>query len=463
MSVTARFAPSPTGLLHVGNIRTALINWLFTRKHSGVFVLRMDDTDYDRSEEKFEQAIIEDLLWLGLKWDRLEHQKDRVERYEEIKKFLIKSSRLYPCYETEEELEIKRKIRLSQGKPPVYDRAALQLTSKQIFEYEQAGKRPHFRFKLEHEDVIWDDLIQGQVKMNAGSFSDPIVIRGNGTWTYLLCSIVDDIDFKVTHIIRGEDHISNTAAQIQFFEALNAATPKFAHLARIVSKHEKISKRIGGFDIKTLRDEKEIEAMTIASFFALIGTSQDVSVFNKLEDLVKDFNIGNFHKSPIHYDQADLVRLNHKVLSNYSFAEVQKRLVKMDMPHANESFWNMIRSNINKLSESKYWYDVCYGEIAPLKFSGDDRKFLANAFELLPIETEWDENIWDKWIEAVKSRTDRRGKELFIVIRQALTAMDSGPELKILLPLIGKEKTQQRLRGIDDSIRARESKTTGNN
>ena len=301
--------------------------------------------------------------------------------------------------------------------------------------------------------MIWDDLIQGEIKVNSKSFSDPIIVRGNETWTYLLCSIVDDIDFDITHVIRGEDHISNTVAQIQFFEALNALVPKFAHLARIVSKHEKISKRIGGFDIKALRDEKEIEAMTIASFFALIGTSQDVSVFNKLEDLTKDFNIDDFHKNPIHYEEVDLIRLNHKVLSSYSFAEVQKRLVKKDMPRANDFFWDIIRNNINILSESKHWYDVCYEEITLPKFSSDDREFLAKAFEVLPEEVEWNENTWDKWIEAIKSYTDRRGKELFIIIRRALTAMDSGPELKVLLPLIGKEKIQQRLRGTDDNIR----------
>ncbi|NRA73288.1 MAG: glutamate--tRNA ligase [Rickettsiales bacterium] len=453
MNVSVRFAPSPTGLLHVGNVRTALINWLFAKKHSGNFILRMDDTDYDRSEEKFEQAIIEDLSWLGLKWDRLEHQKDRIDRYEEIKEILIKEGWLYPCYETEEELEIKRKIRLSQGKPPIYDRASLKLTSKQKFEYEQSGKRPHFRFKLKHEDVIWDDLIQGQVKMNAGSFSDPIVIRGNGTWTYLLCSIVDDIDFGITHIIRGEDHISNTVAQIQFFKSLKKSPPIFAHLARIVSKSEKISKRTGGFDIKTLREQKEIEAMSINSFFALIGTSRDVSVFNNIEELVSIFDINNFHKSPIHYEEDDLIRLNHKILSNYSFIEVEDRLKNMDMPLSNEAFWNIVHNNINKLSESKYWYDVCYSEIKLPEFSNDDKNFLERVYNLLPEDSKWNDNTWSKWIESIKLHTDKKGKGLFMLLRRALTGVDYGPELKFLLTLIGEDKIKKRLRGINGSIK----------
>jgi glutamyl-tRNA synthetase len=447
MNVITRFAPSPTGLLHVGNIRTALINWLFAKKHHGKFILRMDDTDYDRSEEKFEQAIVKDLRWLGLDWDRLEHQKDRINRYEEIKQLLIKDGRLYPCYETEEDLEIKRKIRLSQGKPPVYDRAALALTEKQIFEYEQAGKRPHFRFKLDHKDVSWNDLIQGQVKMNAGSFSDPIVIRGNGTWTYLLCSIVDDIDFNVTHIIRGEDHISNTVAQIQFFEALKSTPPIFAHLARIVSKTEKISKRVGGFDIQTLRDEKEIEAMTINSFFALIGTSKDVSVCSKLEGLVNNFSIEDFHKSPINYEEADLVRLNHRIISSYSFEEIKDRLATLGLSDLTGSLWIIIRNNIKKLSEAKYWHDVCCGEIVLPNFSTSDQEFLIKASDFLPKESNWDEGTWDKWIDSIKLHTTRRGKELFVPLRLALTGVKSGPELKILLPMIGKERVQRRLRG----------------
>jgi len=447
MTIKTRFAPSPTGFLHVGNIRAALINWLFARKHGGQFILRLDDTDYDRSEERFEQAIMKDLLWLGLNWDRVEHQRDRIDRYEEVKQRLINDGKLYPCYETEEELEVKRKIRLSQGKPPLYDRAALTLTAKEIFEHEQKGERPHFRFKLDHKDMSWNDLIQGQIKMNAGSFSDPVVIRANGTWTYMLCSVVDDIDFDITHIIRGEDHISNTIAQIQFFETLKAPAPTFGHLARITSKTEKLSKRIGGFDVGTLRDEKEIEAMTVNSFLALIGTSKDVSIFHKLEELVDNFNIEDFHKSPINYDEADLIRLNHKALQNYSFIEVKDRLAIIGAPKLDETLWLIIRSNINKLSEASHWCNVCYGEVELPEFSKTDQEFLADISDLLPKDLEWDEKTWSKWIEAIKTHTKRKGKELFMPIRLALTGVEFGPELKAILPIIGKEKTQQRLRG----------------
>jgi glutamyl-tRNA synthetase len=448
MNVITRFAPSPTGLLHVGNVRTALINWLFARKYNGKFILRLDDTDFDRSEEKFEKAIMRDLRWLGLEWDRLEHQKDRIGRYDEIKLQLVEAGRLYPCYESEEELEVKRKILLAQGKPPVYDRAALALTEKQILDYEREGKRHHFRFKLDYKDVIWDDLVQGQIKMNARSFSDPIVIRGNGTWTYLLCSIIDDIDFNITHVIRGEDHISNTLAQIQFFEALGATPPVFCHLARIASKTEKISKRVGGFDIQTLRDEKEIEAMTINSFLVLTGTSKDVSVSNSLEGLVESFTIDDFHKSAINYDEADLIRLNHKVLAEYDLADVKDRLMVLDMPAMTESLWTIIRGNIHKLSEAKHWYNVCFGEIVAPDLSTADKEFLAKAMEVLPRDSTWDEQTWDNWIAAVKSHTQRKGKDLFMPLRLALTGFDHGPELKFLLPMIGEERTKLRLKVI---------------
>jgi glutamyl-tRNA synthetase len=407
----------------------------------------MDDTDYDRSEEKFEKEIIKDLNWLGLSWDDIFHQKDRIARYDEIKKFLLEEGRLYPCYETPEELEIKRKILLSQGLPPVYDRAALELTSKEILEYEREGKRPHFRFKLDYKDIIWQDLVQGEVKMNAKSFSDPIVIRANGTWTYLLCSVVDDIDFGITHIIRGEDHISNSMAQTQFFESLKASIPTFAHLARISSKTEKISKRIGGFDIKTLREEKEIEAMTINSFLGLIGTSKDVEAFKNLEALISNFNIDDFNKSPVNYDEEDLVRLNHKIISGYSFSEVKDRLIQMNMTKMTEEIWGIIRGNISKISEAKYWYDVCCGDIDLPEFSSQDREFLTAAYKLLPKDDNWNEATWGEWTKDIKSETGRAGKELFIPLRLALTGVESGPELKIILPIIGKEKTKKRLIG----------------
>jgi glutamyl-tRNA synthetase len=312
-------------------------------------------------------------------------------------------------------------------------------------EYEKEVKRPHFRFKLDYKDISWKDLVQGESKMNGKSFSDPIVIRGNGTWTYLLCSIVDDIDFGVTHVIRGEDHISNTLAQLQFFESLNAKPPVFGHLARIASKSEKISKRVGGFDIKTLREKKGIESMTINSFLALIGSSKDVAVFNNLKNLVDNFNIDDFNKSPVNYEENDLVRLNHKLISEYLFEEVKDRLVDMEMEKITEKIWLIIRGNINKLSDAKYWYDVCCEEINLTEFSDEDRKFLNTSCDLLPKDSDWNENTWRIWTKNIKEATGRKGKELFMPLRLALTGVESGPELKILLPIIGKEKTARRL------------------
>ena len=445
-NVVTRFAPSPTGILHVGNIRTALINWLFARKSNGAFILRIDDTDLGRSKPEFEQAILEDLSWLGLTWDRLEHQKSRLEYYETAKRFLIDKGRVYPCYESAEELEIKRKILLSQGKPPVYDRAALSLTNEQIAANESRGLKPYFRFKLEHKNVTWDDMIRGHLQLNASSISDPVIIREDGTWTYMLCSVIDDIDFGITHIIRGEDHITNTVAHVQMFEALSKVLPKFGHLARITSKTEKISKRKGGFDVRSLREERGIEAMTINNFLALTGTSKNIVAFSKLQDLVSEFDIEAFQKSPTSYDETDLIRLNHKVISAYTFEQVQPKLKHLGLNNIDESFWNIIRSNLDILVEVRQWYDVCYGEIVPIISTQSDKEFLLEALALLP-RGNWDQNTWDEWINAIKPTTSRKNIELFMPIRLALTGMKFGPELKALLPIIGIDRTIQRLRG----------------
>lgn len=444
-SIITRFAPSPTGLLHVGNIRTALINWLFTRKAGGTFILRIDDTDLERSRPEFERAILEDLSWLGLEWDKLEHQRSRLDRYEEIKKLLIDQSKLYPCYETAEELEVKRKILLSQGKPPIYDRAALKLTKEQVEEFTSQGLKPHFRFKLESKIVEWEDMVRERVQIDASSISDPVVLREDGTWTYMLCSVVDDIDFGITHIIRGEDHITNTAAHIQMFDALGAQLPIFGHLARITSKTEKISKRKGGFDIKTLRTEKGLEPMTINSFLALTGTSKNVAALTKLDDLIKEFDITTFQKSPTSYDEADLIRLNSKVLASYTFEQMQPKLQQLGLDGVAVEFWNIIRSNLATLTEAKQWYEVCYGEIEPVDFNEDDRKFLSDALALLP-QGNWNSSTWDEWINAIKPTTARKNAELFGPIRLALTGMKFGPEMKILLPIIGIDRAIKRLK-----------------
>jgi len=442
MTIKTRFAPSPTGLLHVGNVRTALINWLFTKKNNGTFILRIDDTDLSRSTKEFENSLKEDLKWLGLTWDSTFNQKDRLDRYEEIKDKLIKDSRLYPCYETKEELDFKRKIQLSQSKPPIYDRAALKMTADEINQYKNEGRKPHFRFKLNDKTVSWKDMIRGNVKFEPNTASDPILIRENGSWTYMLCSAVDDIDFDITHIIRGEDHISNTAINIQLLEALGKTPPIFAHVSRVASRNSEMSKRSGGFDIKSLR-EQGIEAMTVINFLANIGTSKAPTKFTDMKNIIESFDMQNFNKSPTIYDEEDLLALNHKILSNMSFGEIKPRMESLNF---DEDFWLKVRNNIDKFSELEIWHNICKNPVDP-KITEEDKEFLLESSNLLSKHKDFDENTWDKWVSEVKEKTSRKGKSLFMPIRLALTGLDHGPELKLLLPLITKEKSIKRLAG----------------
>ncbi|EER21845.1 glutamate--tRNA ligase, partial [Rickettsia endosymbiont of Ixodes scapularis] len=320
--VITRFAPSPTGMLHVGNIRVALLNWLYAKKHNGQFILRFDDTDLERSKQEYKDAIEEDLKFLNINWGQTFNQLSRLNRYDEIKNLLLNKKRLYACYETPEELELKHKFQLSKGLPPIYDRASLNLTEEQAKKYIEQGRKPHYRFLVNHEPISWHDMIKGEVKYDGKALSDPIVIRADGSMTYMLCSVIDDIDYDITHIIRGEDHVSNTAIQIQMFEALNKIPPVFGHLSLIINKDEKISKRVGGFEIATLRKEIGIEAMAIASFFSLLGSSAQILPYKSIDKLANQFEISSFSKSPTIYQPEDLERLNHKLLISLDFDEV---------------------------------------------------------------------------------------------------------------------------------------------
>ncbi len=443
MTIKTRFAPSPTGLLHVGNVRTALINWLFARKNGGSFTLRIDDTDLVRSTKEFTECIKQDLSWLELAWDDLVFQSDRFDRYTEIKNSLIEQGKLYPCYETPEELDLKRKLQLGKGKPPIYDRSALKLSDTQKEQLEASGKKPHYRFMLEDRKVSWQDLVRSEVTFGENSMSDPILIREDGSWTYMLCSVIDDIDLNITHVIRGEDHISNTAVQIQIFEILGAKLPIFAHLARITSKEAKISKRVGGFDIQNLREEKGIEAMTINNFLATIGTSDPISHFPEMKDVIEHFDLNKFHKSPTNYDEEDLIRINHKILANTSFAEISPRLKQMNLNKIDENFWLIVRKNLNTLNEIELWNSICFDKVTPIV---NDQDFLNACAQCLPTD-DWNETIWEKWMQNIIATTGKKGKELFMPIRLALTAMEHGPELKSMIYLLGKEKILKRLKG----------------
>lgn len=401
-------------------------------------MLRIDDTDDERSEERFVDAIKADLEWLGIKWDKFSRQSERLDSYAKAVEKLKRDGRLYACYETAEELEIKRKMLLSRGKPPIYDREGLKLADAKKAEYEKAGRQPHWRFLLEDGKIEWNDEIRGNLHFEAKNLSDPILVRESGAYTYMLPSTVDDIELGVTHVIRGEDHISNTAIQVEIFKALGGETPSFAHNSLIKTKEGKLSKRKDADNIKALRTEG-MEPMAINSFLAKVGTSDDIDIRNSMAELIAEFDIKKFGKAPTIYSVDDIKRLNAKLLHNISFEDVKGHLdIEVD-----EEFWNAVRPNIASLNEVKQWWEICHSKLKPVI---DDENFAKEASILLP-EGKWSEQTWDEWINAVKEKTGRRGKELFMPIRKALTGMESGPELKALLPLIGREKVLKRLEG----------------
>lgn len=437
---TVRFAPSPTGLLHVGNARVALINWLFARANGGTFILRLDDTDLERSKPEFVAAIEQDLGWLGLGWDRKEFQSARLARYAEAAERLKSLGRLYPCWETAEELDYKRKRQMARGKPPVYDRAALSLSETDIATLEAEGRTPHWRFKLDHDDVRWDDLVRGASHYHGSNLSDPVLIRGDGSFLYTLPSVVDDIEFGVTHIVRGEDHVTNTAPQIQLFQALGGRPPAFAHLPLLTGAGgEGLSKRLGSGSLRDLR-ESGVEAMALCSMLAKLGTSDAVEIRHSLAALAAEFAWDKFGRGTPKFDPAELERLDARLLHSAAFAEVQDRL---GLPGADEEFWLAIRANLGHLSEAAEWWAICRAPLAPVI---EERDFTDAAAALLPPEP-WDAATWGAFAESVKQATGRKGKALFHPLRMALTGRENGPELKTLLPLIGRARAEARLMG----------------
>ncbi|PIR39468.1 MAG: glutamate--tRNA ligase [Alphaproteobacteria bacterium CG11_big_fil_rev_8_21_14_0_20_39_49] len=440
MTVITRFAPSPTGLIHIGNVRTALLCYLIARQNNGKFMLRLDDTDTERSKEEYATAIKSELKWLGLDWDIFARQSDRLARYEEIKQKLISDDLLYPCYESAEELEVKRKMLINRGLPPIYDRAALRLTEQQKADFEKQGIQPHWRFKLDDTKTIsWEDEIKGTITFEAKNLSDPVLIRANGNPTYMLPSAIDDVDFDITHVVRGEDHVSNTAIQIQLFEAIGGKIPTFAHSALMKAKDGKISKREGGYDIAAMREEG-IEVLTINSFLARLGTSDPVEPRTSMQEIIDNFDIKRFTKNAAIYEYIELERLNPKIIHKFSFNDVKDRA---EMKGIDEEFFESVKANLNKLSEIQQWWEICKKQLTPII---DDADFAKTASELLP-DGKWDENTWSEWTSKVKEATGRKGKDLFMPIRKALTARDNGPELKLILPLIGNEKATARLNG----------------
>ena len=441
MSVKVRFAPSPTGKLHVGNVRTALVNWLFAKGQGGSFVLRIDDTDLARSTQEFEDGIEADLTLLGLVWDERYNQSKRFDRYEEDAARLKASGRLYPCYETADELDRRRKVQLSRGLPPIYDRAALELTEAEKAAYEAEGRRPHWRFKLEGKRVAWEDLARGHAEVDTASMSDPVLIREDGLFLYTLPSVVDDIDMEITHIIRGEDHVTNTGAQIEIFEALGAAVPGFAHMPLLVGADgAALSKRLGSLSISDMRDQG-YEPIAITSHLGKIGTSDNLEVAPSIQALGDSFAFSKMGRSPARYDTADLDRLNAQALHEMDYATAQPRLQALDAD-LGAGFWTAVRGNLNTFADVADMARIVKGPIQPVI---EDATFAEAALRLLPDVI--DENAWSAWTNAVKAETGAKGKALFMPLRLALTGQPRGPDMAALAPLIGRDAIQRRLRG----------------
>ncbi|MFQ3307246.1 MAG: glutamyl-tRNA synthetase [Candidatus Midichloriaceae bacterium] len=442
MNSITRFAPSPTGLLHVGNLRTALIAWLYAKSVNGKFILRIDDTDLKRCKQEYIDAIKEDLSWIGIDWDLSFHQHSRLSIYEEAKDRLIKSGRLYPCYETEEELALKKKSLLSRKLPPIYDRSSLKLTLKDREELEGRGIRPHWRFLLQKGDISWDDKVRGKLKFATKNLTDPVLIRNNGTLTYSLASVVDDIEYKITDIIRGEDHISNSAIHVQIFEALGAKVPNFSHISLMNTKDKVISKRDGGFDIKNLR-ENGILPISIINFLSKIGSSENININKRLTDLIKEFNFSKLSKSSVQYNYRDLDIFNKKVIHSLSFAEMKNFIQHLDVcDKIDEKFWISIKNNIDKLSDLDEWWEICKEDI---EVKNLDQELIDIAYAQFP-DGEITSDTWMLWIDNIKKHTEKRGAKLFLPLRICITGKKNGPELKNILPLIDKAILFDRLK-----------------
>jgi glutamyl-tRNA synthetase len=433
MNVVTRFAPSPTGRLHVGNIRTALHNFLFARKHGGMFILRIDDTDRERSTAEFDQAIRDDLEWMGVMPDKVVRQSERFDLYEREFQRLKEAGRVYACYETPEELELRRKVLLGRGLPPVYERKTIDAPVPE-------GRAPHWRFRLDHDAPIgWNDLIRGEQRFDPKLLSDPIVRREDGSWLYLLPSVIDDVDLKITHIVRGEDHVSNSAAQIQMFEALGAKPAEFAHEALLVAAEGTLSKRLGSYGAEHLRAEG-VEPMAMLSVLARIGTSQPVEPVADLDELAADFDFATFGRAPAHFDPKEVELVNARLLHKLDYAAVADRLP----PGATEEDWLLLRPNIERLADFPSWFAVLQGEIDPPELSHEERLLTKDAGAVAE-KLDWSAEPWRALTDELKHTSGKKGRELFHPLRLALTGRESGPEMAGLVARMGKDRAVKRL------------------
>ena len=455
MTVTVRFAPSPTGNIHIGNARTALFNWLFALKNDGRFVLRFDDTDVARSKQEYADQIQKDLHWMGVHPDVTVHQSARFDTYAAAVERLQAAGVLYPCYETPEELELRRKVLLSRRLPPVYGREALKLGAAEKADFEAAGRKPHWRFLLpnfdgdpftpKRTDLRWDDLVRGPETVDLASVSDPVLVREDGSYLYTLPSVVDDIELRISHVIRGDDHVTNTGVQIALFRALGAEPPAFGHHNLLTTASgEGLSKRSGALSIASLA-ESGIEPMAVVSLAVLIGTSESVSAVSSMDDLAGRFELAGTSKSASKFDPAELTVLNRTLIHHMPFAEANERLAAIGVPADRaEAFWLAVRGNLDTVGDAaRWWRIVSVGPEGPPELSDEDRAFVRDAYDFLPLEP-WDHGTWKAWTDRVKEATGRKGKPLYMPLRLALTGLSSGPDLSDLLPLMGREGTLAR-------------------
>ena len=441
--IRVRFAPSPTGRLHVGNVRTALMNALFARQSGGTFILRIDDTDTARSTSEFEDGIREDLRWLGLDWGETFKQSERFDRYDEVAEDLKARGLLYPAYETAEELDRQRKLQRVQGKPPVYNRAALDLSDSDRAALEAEGRRPHWRFKLSGDTVTWTDAVRGEQTIDTSSLSDPVLIREDGTYLYTLPSVVDDIDHSISHVIRGEDHVTNSGAQIEIFRALGDHVPTMAHTPLLVGEDgSKLSKRLDSLSMRSLREDG-IEPLALLSYLATIGTSDPVELAADMDALAAQFGFGKFGRAPARFDMAELEGLNAKLVHDMPYEAAKPRLDALGVGGGAE-VWDAIRDNLTRIDDAAGWNAVIF---APMKgrIADEDAEFLREAADCLPNTV--DAATWGPWTQELKSRTGRKGRGLFMPLRLALTGQDRGPGMDRMLALIGADRARARLRG----------------
>ena len=434
-TVTTRFAPSPTGYIHVGNLRTALMNYLITRKAGGTFILRLDDTDQERSKQEYADGIMADLEWLGLHWDRVEKQSLRLDRYREAAEDLKKAGRFYECFESPTELDLKRKKLLNMGRPPVYDRASLKLTDAEKDAMRAEGRDGYWRFLLNQNRIEWPDGILGPISIDAASVSDPVLIRADGQVLYTFASSVDDIDMGVTFIVRGADHVTNTATQIQIMQAMGGTPPNFAHHSLLTgAKGEELSKRLGTLSLRDLRAQG-VEPMALLSLMARLGSSKPVELASSMQDLIDGFDVGSFGSAPTKFDAEDLFPLTRAHVQSLPLPAVADKVAALGVPADQaEAFWNVAKGNITVLSDLAQWWELFTKGAEPL-VEPEDAEFIKQAVAMLPAKP-WTTATWGEWTEAVKAATGRKGKSLYMPLRKALTGRANGPEMADVMPLL---------------------------